>query len=50
MQAPQNPFYGSGLIVLYEYLIDAGRFKILILIGFHKIPSGIFENLRCDDF
>ena len=46
MKSPEHAFCGAGLVVLYKYHIKPGFLKIIIVVCFHKISSGISEYSR----
>ena len=48
MKPPQNAFFGCGLVVLYENLIDAGFLVIVVVISLHEVTAGVAEHLRGD--
>ena len=50
MQSPQHTFSGGRLVILYKHLVNACRFEIVIVIGFHKIASFIAKYCGGNDF
>ena len=49
VQAAQHAAGGAALVVLHEFLIDAGFGKLILLIGLHKITAVVAEHLRLND-
>ena len=49
MQAAQHTAGGAALVVLHEFLVDAGCRELVLLIGLHEIAAVIAEHLRLND-
>ena len=49
VEAAQHAAGGAALVVLHEFLVDAGLGELVFLVSLHEIAAVIAEHLRLND-